>query len=327
MDTINESSPPPSPPPGAGGGQPPAANGGGQPPAANGGGQPPAANGGGRRGPLAAEALGYAGGVLAIAGLLTGFRELWPHPGLPAQLTLSAAAAAVLGVAGALARPTKKPFERLRGGLWTMSVLATAAFTGVLTDQVLHLGDTGVATLVGAVAACCGLALLRWAPSPALELTAFTAGALAASAGTAWGAAGTGRWAPGLSVWLLSVSWAVAAERGYLKPRRTGLFAAAAGLLISTQMTVDTAGGPALALATAVAALATGVLVRRGWLVVTGAIVMVVAVPELLLRYLPHAVAAPLALLAAGAVMVGAALWFSHRHPRGSRGRIRSGLR
>jgi hypothetical protein len=300
MDTSRASSAPPSPPSGAGGGQPAAP-----------------ASGGSHRGLLAVEALGYAGGALAIAGLLITLHELWPHAGIPAQLTLAAAASAVLGMAGAVVRPTHPPFARLRGGLWTMSVLAIAAFARVLTDQILHLSGTGVLTLVGAVAAGCGLALLRWAPSPALELAAFTAAALATGAGTAWAAPTAGSWAPGLSVWLLSALWAGAAERGYLKPRRTGLFTAAAGLLISTQMTSDSASGPALALATAVAVLAAGVFARRGWLVVTGAIVMVVAVPEVLLRYLPHSIAAPFALLVVGAILVSTALWFSRRHPSG----------
>jgi hypothetical protein len=278
----------------------------------------PAGRGRQGRSRLAAEAFGYTGGVLATVGLLTSVHELWPHPSVSVQLAMAATASAVLGAAGALVRPGHPPLARLRGGLWTMSVIAAAAFTGLFMNEVLHVSSDGVLTLPGAVATCCALALLRWAPSPALGVTAFTAAGLAATAGTAWAAPAAASWAPGLSLWLLSALWAGATERGYLKPRRAGLFAVATGLLISTVMVADSAGGPALALATAVAVLAAGVLARRGWLVVTGAIVMVVAVSEALLRYLPHSAAVPIALLAVGAVLVGTALWFSRR---------RSGLR
>ncbi len=63
------------------------------------------------RAPLVAEALGYAGGVLAImAGFLV-VRELWPGIPTEAQLAFAAVACAALGVAGAVLRAQATPLS------------------------------------------------------------------------------------------------------------------------------------------------------------------------------------------------------------------------
>src|SRR5690242_3173170 len=88
---------------------------------------------GGSRVPLVAEALGYAGGVLAIAAGIFMVRELWPGFPTWAELALAAVACAALGAGGAVLRTTGEPaFGRLRSVLWLLSTVSLAAFTGTL---------------------------------------------------------------------------------------------------------------------------------------------------------------------------------------------------
>src|SRR2546421_8828066 len=75
----------------------------------------------GSRLPLAAEALGYAGGVLAIAAGIYLARDLWPGLSTGAVLAFAAVACAVLGAA---VRTTGDPaFRRLRSVLWLLSTV------------------------------------------------------------------------------------------------------------------------------------------------------------------------------------------------------------
>jgi hypothetical protein len=57
--------------------------------------------------------------------------------------------------------------------------------------------------------------------------------------------------------------------------------------------------------------LVVGVALRRLWLVALGAVGVILVVPETAARYLPHSIARPLAIFAAGLVLVGVALWLA----------------
>ena len=91
--------------------------------------------------PLVAEALGYAGGVLAIAAGIYMVRDLWPSPSTGAVLAFAAVACVVLGAGGAAVRMTGDPaLRRLRSVLWLLSTVSLAAFAGTLADQVGKFG-------------------------------------------------------------------------------------------------------------------------------------------------------------------------------------------
>ena len=92
-----------------------------------------------------AEALGYAGGVLAIAAGIYLAGELWPGLSTGAVLAFAAVACVVLGAGGAAVRTTGDPaLRRLRSVLWLMSTVSLAAFTGTLADQVWRFGPDGI---------------------------------------------------------------------------------------------------------------------------------------------------------------------------------------
>src|ERR1700742_4859234 len=75
----------------------------------------------GSRAPLVAEALGYAGGVLAIAAGLYLVRDFWPNVSTGTALAFAAAACVALGAGGAAVRTTSDPaLRRLRSVVWLM---------------------------------------------------------------------------------------------------------------------------------------------------------------------------------------------------------------
>src|SRR2546427_12824783 len=73
----------------------------------------------GSRLPLVAEALGYAGGVLAIAAGIYLARDLWPGLSTGGGLAFAGGACVVLGAGGAAGRPTGRPaLQSPRRGVW-----------------------------------------------------------------------------------------------------------------------------------------------------------------------------------------------------------------
>ena len=274
----------------------------------------------GSRAPLVAEALGYAGGVLAIAAGLYMVRDFWPNLSTGAELAFAAAAWVALGAGGAAVRATgDAALRRLRSVLWLMSTVSLAAFAGTLADQVWRFGPDGTALVAAAASAAYGAALW-WRTRAALQhLAAFASLAVLAGAAVNQLDAGLGAWGPGLGIWGLSALWGVVALRGYLPPGTTGYFAAGIGLLAGAQLTMQVAACHALALATVAGLLVAGVLLRQAWLVALGAVGVLLVTPQITSRYLPMSAAAPVAIFVVGVVLLGAAVWLA-RHRAGSRG-------
>ena len=266
-----------------------------------------------------AEALGYAGGVLAIAAGIYMAGELWPGLSTAGVLAFAAVACVVLGAGGAAVRSTAIPsLRRLRSVLWLLSTVSLAAFTGTLADQVGKFSPDSTTLITAAATAAYGTALW-WRTRAVLQHLAVFA-SLAVLVGTAvdWLWPHVGAWAPGLGIWGLSAVWGVAVLRGYLPPVVTGYIAAGIGLLAGAQLSMQVAAGYALAVATVAGLLAGGVLLRQAWLVALGAFGVLLVTPQITTRYLPMSAAAPLAIFVVGVVLVGAAVWLA-RHRAGSR--------
>jgi hypothetical protein len=264
--------------------------------------------------PLAAEALGYAGGVLAIAAGIYLARDLWPGLSTGAGLAFAAVAWVVLGAAGAAVRTTGAPaFRRLRSVLWLLSTVSLAAFTGLFADQVARFGPASTTLVAAAAAAAYGTALWLRTRAVPQHLAVFVS--LAILIGTAVARLGPhlGAWAPGLGIWALSVLWGAAVFRGYLPPGATGYVAAGIGLLAGAQLTMQLAAGHVLAVATVAGLLTGGVLLRQAWLVALGAAGVLLVAPQTATRYLPTSAAAPLAIFVAGVVLLGSAVWLARR--------------
>jgi hypothetical protein len=266
---------------------------------------------------LLAEAIGYAGGALVIIAGLYLASELWPDIPTGAALALAAVACAALGAAGAALRTAgSPPTRRLRSVLWLMSTASLAAFAGILGDQVAHLSPAGTTLVTAAAATVYGTALWLRTRAALQHLAVYASAAVLVGTAVAQLAPGTGDWAPGLGIWALSALWGGAVSRGYLVPRGAGYFAAGAGLLAGAQLAMDVPAGYLLALATVAGLLAGGVLLREVWLAGMGAVGVLLVVPQTAERFLPASAATPLAVFAAGAVLVGSAVWLAKRRAR-----------
>jgi len=261
-----------------------------------------------------AEALGYAGGVLAIAAGLYLVRDLWPNLSTGAVLAFAAAACAALGAGGAVVRATSDPaLRRLRSVLWLLSTVSLAAFAGTLADQVWGFGPASTTLVTAAASAAYGAALWRRTGAVLQHLAVFASLAVLAGTVVARLDPGLGAWGPGLAIWVMSVLWGVAVMRGYLPPGATGYFAAGIGVLAGAQLTMQVAAGYALALATVAGLLAAGVLLRQAWLVVLGAFGVLLVTPQITTRYLPMSAATPVAIFVVGVVLLGSAVWLARR--------------
>lgn len=290
-------------------------------PAAPVGGAPPGrtpAAGRRRRMPLAAEALGYVGGVLAVVAGIVAVGQLWHNIPVSAELAFAAVAAAALWIGGLALHTDRDPaFARLRSALWLMSTAALAAFVGLLGGQVIHLRPLDVAITVAAVGT--GYAVVLWLPgrAPLQHLVMFAGAAALTAAVVNRVGPGLSEWVPGLGVWVLSAGWAVAAYRGYLPPRLIGCLASGIGLLASAQVTMTAWPGYVFALATVAALLVAGVVLHRvEWLVI-GAVGILQTVPQTASRYLPSSVGAPVAIFVVGLVLLTVAVLIARgRRPR-----------
>ena len=265
-----------------------------------------------RRVPLVVEALGYLGGLLAIVAAVVVVSQVWPGIPTGAELAFAAAGAVALGAVAAMMRTGGAPaLARLRSALWLMSTACVVAFMGVLAAQVWDFSPAVTALVAGGVATPYA-ALLWWRTrAPLQQVATFAGAATVVGTGIAAAAPGLDTWGPGLGIWVLSAAWGATAHLGYLVPRTTGYLAAAIGLLIGAQMTMQEAAGHLLAVATVVGLLTAGVVLRQVWVLALGALGVILVVPQTAARYLPQSVAAPLAVFCVGLSLLGVALWLA----------------
>ncbi len=272
------------------------------------------------RGALIVEALGYLGGALTILAGFIAVNLLWPDIPLGAQLAFAGSGAAALLAAGVAIRVGDEPaFRRLRSVLWLMSTGCLSAFAGLVAAQVWHLSPLTTVMVTAVTTTAYAATLWWWSRGSLQHLVTFAAAATAVGTIVARSAADATHWAPGVGIWLLSVAWAFAVYRAALPPRRVGYVTAAAGALVGAQLTMPVAAGHALALGTVAGLLIGGILLRRVWLLVAGALGVIVFVPETAVRYLPQSMGVPLAMLTVGLMLLAAALWLARRWRRPAR--------
>lgn len=157
-----------------------------------------------RRFPAVAEALGYLGGVLGVAGIILLLSAYWSDWSRAVHLVVAAVVTVLLVVAGAVVREQADPaFLRLRWFLWTGATPAMGMAAYVVAHEYLDwergsqfwiLISIGTALLNGAL----------WAGrSRPIQEAAFCI-SLAVFIGTVIGDPTDGRWG-GVAVWSLGV--------------------------------------------------------------------------------------------------------------------------
>jgi hypothetical protein len=273
---------------------------------------PPAVAGANRRLPLVVEALGYLGAVIAIAAGIVAVRQFWPHVPAGAELAFAGVAAVLLLAAGIVVKTGGEPaFTRLRSVLWLLATASAASFVAVLAGRFGQLSGADTALLCSLTWASCAIPLWWRERSALLQLSMFGGLVALAESTIARLVTAPPLWEFGLVLWLMSAIWGVAAWRKYITPETAGLTASGAGVLIGASLTMDTAAGVVLALATVAALLAAGVILRRVLFLGLGAVGVIWVVPHAVSRYLASSAAAPFAVAAVGLVLAAIAVWLA----------------
>ncbi len=271
-----------------------------------------------RRVPLVAEVLGYVGSVLAATAIGVALHQVWRHVPPAAWLAFAAVLAVGLLIAGAVVRTGGEPaFARLRSVLW---LLATASAAGFISGPDRKVPASGRQQR-GAIGRG-GLAGMR-DPALVADQVGGTASGHLRRCDRACTETGLDKIDPhagpfgyGLTLWALAVVWGVAAGRGYVVPRITGLLLSGAGALTGAliAMISDNAPGQVLGMLTVAGLLTAGVAARRVLLIGIGAAGTLYVIPDVASRYLPGSLAAPLAVAMVGLVLFGIALWLARHH-------------
>jgi hypothetical protein len=264
-----------------------------------------------RRVPLVTEALGYLGAVLALAAGIVLLADRWS--GLSVGVTLSAIgiAATVALASGWLVRDNAEPaIRRLGSVLWAGSVVLVAWFAAGFAMDVLETSDRTsgiIASVSGAIVAGALFALRR----QALQQLALFA-ALFFVVGFVF----RGEVTIGAAMLLLALGWFALGWRGVLEPRRIAFGLGSLGVLIGPMLIASeaTAAGLLIGLAMAAAVVGAGVLVHEAALLGIGVVGLFGFLIRTITYFFEGTVAVPIALLAAGAIVLTVALTVARRY-------------
>lgn len=211
-----------------------------------------------RRVPAVAEALGYLGGVLGVAGVILLIAAYWSDWSRGVHLAVTLAVTVLLVVAGAVVREQADPaFLRLRWFLWTGATPAMGLLAYVVAHEFLEwdrgsqfwiLISVGTMALNGAL----------WAGRSRPIQEGLFCVSLAVLVGTAIGDPTDARWG-GIGVWVLGVALAVVAV--WRRPVLAVIPAAVGGLsvVVGSYLTVSSWEGFGFLFVAASAAVMVGV--------------------------------------------------------------------
>lgn len=280
-----------------------------------------------RRISLVAEALGYVGAVLALAGGGSALGQVWEDLDLWARPVILGGAAVALLIGGWLIRREQEPaLRRLSGVLWFLSAGAVAAATALIfvdlvqgSDELAVFGTGAAATLYGGA--------LWFLQRRALQQVAVLSGLIVTLVGGLLLLPGeTSSWVFALAVWGLGAIWALLGLGRIVEPSWAAVPLGALAALIAPSVAVDEFGWMYLvALGTAGALIAASVFLGQTWLLGPGAVGMFVFVTSAIVKYFGETVGVPVALALAGAAVLVLALVVARARrftggPRGPRG-------
>ena len=260
-----------------------------------------------RRVSLLAEALGYVGVILALAGAAVGLAQGWEDLAVWARLAIPAAATGLLLLGGALLRRQEEPaFRRLMSVLWVLSVGGAAWALAVLGADILDLDPEPMAVMAaaGCTVMAAGLWLLR---RHGLQQAVLLASLLALVVSGLLHFFGEDLpvWWFAVAVWALGVAWAALGWRDAIAP---GWLAVAFGCLGAV---VGPAGGLgdyewllAPALVTTGFLMAVSVPTRQTPLLALGTLGAFGYITWAVVHYFEDSLGVPVALVIVGAVFL-----------------------
>jgi Predicted membrane protein (DUF2157) len=264
------------------------------------------------RSSLVIEALGYLGGVIILVASILIASLYWDQVTTTARLLILGGVAGVLLASGfAVPERLEDVGIRLRSVMWLLSTGALAGFLGLLGADALNMADQDVFLLISAGVAVYAIGLWLISQTLVQQLAMMVGIMLTAAALTT--ELDVGQTLPGFAVWGVALIWVVLGWGGVLEPRRFVMVFGAAGMFVGALTTIPTDGGNVLALVTAAAVVTTAVLFRDLLLLAVGAFGTLLVLPAVITEWFPGDLAAPIAMLAMGAVLVGAALFVARR--------------
>jgi hypothetical protein len=265
--------------------------------------------------PLVAEALGYLGGALVLAAVLTLAARYWSGFGLAGRLAFAGSAMVVLFAGGVvLPESLGTARDRARSVLEALSTGAFAAFTAVLADEGFGWEPRDIALFSSGCAAGYAGGLWLHRRDALLQVVLFASSAVAA--GTATIRLEHGEELVGLAVWGLAAVWLLLSWGGLLQPRRAGYLAGGAGAVFGAQAAMVAGWGYGLAVAAAVALVVAAVLTRDVALLVISAVGMFLVVPATVDHFFPDQLSVSFALLVTGMLLLAGGALVARRRAR-----------
>jgi hypothetical protein len=180
----------------------------------------PRAAAGERHVSLLAEALGYLGVVLAVAGAGVGLGQAWGDLAVWARLLIPAAATGLLLVGGWLLRRQQEPaFRRLMSVLWALAVCGLGFTLSILGIDVLEWSAEFIALLAAAAGTLLAgtLYLLRRHGLQQVVLLAALHALILSGLASLPGERNPGWWFAA-GIWVLGAAWAALGWRRLLTP-------------------------------------------------------------------------------------------------------------
>ncbi|HET7734491.1 MAG TPA: DUF2157 domain-containing protein [Nocardioidaceae bacterium] len=259
-----------------------------------------------------AEALGYVGGAVILAGSLLIGSWYWEDLTTGVRIGLLMGAATLLLGAGALVPVTTGEVgERLRSVLWLASTGAVSGSLGVLVADVLDVGDAdGFLVVAGGTAV---YAAAQWVAGRGfLQQIAFMV-TLALTAVATINKADLADDLPGLGAWVVGIGWALLGWRGVVGPRRPVLALGSVMTVLGAMTTGGADAGMALTMVTVLAVVVCAVALRDLALLAVGTVAALVNTPAAMTRWFPDSIAPAFALVLVGVALVGTAVWVTRQ--------------
>lgn len=265
--------------------------------------------------PLLAEGLGYLGGAVILVASSFVTAQFWSDMSTLARVLFAGLVAVALLVAGALVPSAESPSgARLRAVLWFGSTVAVGAFLGLLGAEALGWKDAWLAVFITGGAALYAAATWWVHRHPLQHVATFlaTMGVLGSLAATLPDQSGMPL---GLAVWGGALAWGLLAWGGLLPPAELGRVLGAFGLTVGAMVTMSEAWGNVLGLLTVIGLVVLAMLLRDLAMLAVATLGALQVLPASMIRFFPGIIGAALALLAAGLLLVVAALYVA-RHRR-----------
>lgn len=266
---------------------------------------------------LVIEALGYLGGVIMLVASILIASMYWEQIGTTGRLSIVGGVAAVLLAAGfAIPLRLEDVGSRLRSVLWLVSTGAFAGFVALLGADALDVPDADLFLLVSTAVAAYATAL--WLLGRSFVQQAAMMVGLILTASALVDRFTDSYQTPGFAVWGVALIWALLGWRGLLEPRRLATAAGAAAMFVGAMMALPSYPGIALGLVTAVAVVALAVLLRDLLMLAVGAVGTLLLLPAAVVELFPGTLAAPIAMLFVGALLVATGVFIARRRHPGS---------